>query len=254
MKRPLLFSLCIILLLSISAASMAASIGEGPVELDPDEFVSITPVNSSETYQVPETTVLGALDKASRLGGFEYQVAEDLPADQGNLSVIAIADLEGNLIENEIVDDVQNNWTYWVNDVMGTTGAALETVADGDVLAYTYGPPSHTIEDASYALMVFVSVIPTEVPEETPTETPEETSAVNVTIISPEEGASIPAGNVTVEVDLTDFTLVEPTGQPNAPGEGHLHYYLDAPIPTNESEPAIPETGGYAISTNLSYT
>jgi len=80
------------------------------------------------------------------------------------------------------------------------------------------------------------------------------TAEANVTITSPEEGASIAAGNVTVEVNLTNFTLVEPTGQPNAPGEGHLHYYLDAPIPTNASAPAIPETGGYVISTNLSYT
>ena len=55
-------------------------------------------------------------------------------------------------------------------------------------------------------------------------------------------------------MNLTNFTLVEPTGQPNAPGEGHLHYYLDAPIPTNESAPATPETGGYVISTNTSYT
>ncbi len=77
---------------------------------------------------------------------------------------------------------------------------------------------------------------------------------VNVTITSPEDGTSVAAGNVTVEVNLTNFTLVDPTGQPNAPGEGHLHYYLDAPIPTNASEIAVPKTGGYAISTNLSYT
>ncbi|MDI6867814.1 cupredoxin domain-containing protein [Methanoculleus sp.] len=76
----------------------------------------------------------------------------------------------------------------------------------------------------------------------------------NVTITSPEANASIAVGNVTVEVNVTNFTLVEPTGQPNAPGEGHLHYYLDAPVPTNESEPAIPPVGGYVISTNLSHT
>ncbi len=85
-------------------------------------------------------------------------------------------------------------------------------------------------------------------------QTANQTTGVNVTIISPEDGASVAAGNVTVEVNLTNFTLVDPTGQPNAPGEGHLHYYLDAPIPTNASEIAVPETGGYAISTNLSYT
>jgi len=81
-----------------------------------------------------------------------------------------------------------------------------------------------------------------------------ETNETNVTITSPEVNASIPAGNVTVSVNVTNFTLVEPTGQPNVPGEGHLHYYLDAPIPTNASEPAIPPTGGYVISTKLTHT
>jgi plastocyanin len=80
-----------------------------------------------------------------------------------------------------------------------------------------------------------------------------ETNATNVTIVSPEMNASVAAGNVTIEVNVTNFTLVEPTGQPNVPGEGHLHYYLDAVVPTNASAPAIPETGGYVISTNLSH-
>ena len=88
----------------------------------------------------------------------------------------------------------------------------------------------------------------------TPTANVTPTAKANVTITSPEEGAGFAAGNVTVAVNLTNFTLVEPTGQPNAPGEGHLHYYLDAPIPTNASAPAIPETGGYVISTNTSHT
>jgi plastocyanin len=88
----------------------------------------------------------------------------------------------------------------------------------------------------------------------TPTANVTPTTEANVTITSPEEGASVAAGNVTVSVNLTNFTLVEPTGQPNAPGEGHLHYYLDAVVPTNASAPAIPETGGYVISTNTSYT
>ncbi|WP_300998919.1 fasciclin domain-containing protein [Methanoculleus sp.] len=80
------------------------------------------------------------------------------------------------------------------------------------------------------------------------------TAEANVTIASPEEGANVTAGNVTVSVNVTNFTLVEPTGQANATGEGHLHYYLDAPVPTNESAPAIPETGDYVVSANTSYT
>ena len=237
MKRPLLFSLCSVLLLLVATASMAISIGEGPVELSPDEYVNITPVNSTESYRVPQTTVLGALDAASKLGNFTYQVAADLPPEEGNLSIVSIVD-----IQNEVVNETPYAWAYWVNDEPGTTGPAVTNVTDGDNLTYTYGPPDHSIDNASYTLRVYVSVpgaavnvTPTPTVNVTPTPTVNVTpiTGANVTIVSPEEGASIAAGNVTVTVDLTNFTPIEPTGQPNAPGEGHLHYYLDAPIPTN---------------------
>ncbi|NLM28945.1 MAG: hypothetical protein GX216_00730, partial [Methanomicrobiales archaeon] len=75
MKQSLLISLGIVLLLSVGAAGAAILIGEGPVELNPDEYVNITPANSTETYKVPRATVLGALDAASIPGAFEYEVA-----------------------------------------------------------------------------------------------------------------------------------------------------------------------------------
>ena len=403
MKQSLLFSLCIVLLLSVAAASTAVLIGEGPVELSPDEYVNITPVNSTETYEVPQATVLGALDAASILGAFEYKVTADLPPEEGNLSVTSIAG-----VENEVRNETPYAWTFWVNDEEATTGPAATNVTDGDNVTYSYGPPGHSVENASYTLNVYVSVpgaevnvTPTPTVNVTPTPTENVTPALNVsdqpivndtvsvdravinqtgwvnihadlngtpgdilgysplsegvnenvtvtietenatpvlyamlhvdegeegvfefpgpdvpvllngspvqqafnvtptptvnvtptptvnvtptptvnvtptptvnvtptptvnvtptaeanvTITSPEEGANITTGNVTVSVNVTNFTLVEPTGQPNAPGEGHLHYYLDAVVPTNASAPAIPETGGYAISTNTSYT
>jgi len=266
MKRPLLLSLCMVLLLSVAAASMAVSIGEGPVELNPDEYVNITPVNSTETYEVPQATVLGALDAASILGAFEYEVTADLPPEEGNLSVTSIAG-----VENEVRNETPYAWTFWVNDEEATTGPAATNVTDGDNVTYSYGPPGHSVENASYTLNVYVSVpgaevnvtptptvnvtpTPTENVTPTPTVNVTPTAEANVTITSPEEGANITPGNVTVSVNVTNFTLVEPTGQPNAPSEGHLHYYLDAPLPTNASAPAIPEAGGYAISTNTSYT
>ena len=279
MKQHLLLGFCLVLLLSLTAATTAVLIGGGPVELSPDESVNITPVNSTESYEVPQTTVLGALDEASILGAFEYQVAEDLPPEEGNLSILSIAG-----IENEIVNGTPNNWTFWMNDEAGTTGPAVTNVTDGDNLTFSYGPPDHTLEDALYTLTVNVTVtgnvtpmptgnvtpmptgnvtptptgnvttIPTGNVTPTPTGNVTPPTEANVTIVEPMEGASVAAGNVTVSVNVTNFTLVEPTGQPNAPGEGHLHYYLDAPVPTNESEPAIPETGGYVVSANLSHT
>ena len=248
MKQSLLFSLCIVLLLSVAAASTAVLIGEGPVKLSPDEYVNITPVNSTEAYEVPQATVLGALDAASILGAFEYEVTADLPPEEGNLSITSIAG-----VENEVRNETPYAWTFWVNDEEATTGPAVTNVTDGDNVTYSYGPPGHSVENASYTLNVYVSVPGAEV-NVTPTPTPTPTAEANVTITSPEEGANITAGNVTVSVNVTNFTLVEPTGQANAPGEGHLHYYLDAVVPTNASAPAIPETGGYVVSTNTSYT
>ena len=79
-----------------------------------------------------------------------------------------------------------------------------------------------------------------------------QTTGVNVTITSPEEGASIPAGNVTVEVNLTNFTLVEPTGQPmpraRPPALLPDARYRRTQAPLPSQRPAA------VISTNLSYT
>ncbi|MCK9299097.1 MAG: hypothetical protein M0P21_09065, partial [Methanoculleus sp.] len=229
MRRSVLFGLCIVLLLSISAASIAVSIGEGPVELDPDETVNITPVNSTETYEVPEATVLGALNASSVLGMFEFQVAEDLPPEEGNLSILSIAG-----IENELVNETPNNWTYWVNGEQGTTGPAVTNVTDGDNVTFSYGPPTHTLEDAAYTLVLNVSVIgavvtPTPTVNVTPTpgENVTPTPTVNVTPtptvnVTPTPGENVtptptvnvtptPGENVTPSVNVSDQPIVNAT-------------------------------------------
>ncbi|MDR9817461.1 MAG: hypothetical protein RJR34_11995 [Candidatus Methanoculleus thermohydrogenotrophicum] len=181
--------MCIVLLLSITTVSMAVVIGEGPVELNLDEYVNITPINSTETYQVPQTTVLGALDAASILGKFEYEVIADLSPEEGSLSVLSITG-----IENEVRNETPYAWTFWVNGEEGTTGPAVTNVTDGDTVTYSYGPPGHSVEDASYTLNIYVSVPGAEV-NVTPTPTP----PVNVTpalVVSDQ-----PIVNDTVSVD-----------------------------------------------------
>src|SRR5690606_21554529 len=109
----------------------------------------------------------------------------------------------------------------------GTTGPAVTNVTDGDDLVYSYGPPDHSLENASYTLQVYVSVpgaVVTPPPEEEVP--PAEANVTSVSITSPEDGVTLDARNVTVSVEVANFTLVEPTGQANAPGEGHLIYLL----------------------------
>jgi hypothetical protein len=75
-----------------------------------------------------------------------------------------------------------------------------------------------------------------------------------ITITSPREGATIPAGNVTVMVNVTGFNLVNMLGAANVAGEGHIHYYMDVPVPETPTKPAITSPGTYAPTANTSFT
>ncbi len=66
-------------------------------------------------------------------------------------------------------------------------------------------------------------------------------SGMNVTILSPNATSAVSGPNVTVVVNVTNFSVVDRQGQASVAGEGHLHYYMDvSPIPTDGREPAIP--------------
>ena len=211
MKKSLLFSLCIVLLLSVTAASVAVLIGQGPVELNPDEYVNITPVNSTEVYRVPQATVLGALDAASTLGGFEYETIADLPPKEGNLSVFSITGNQGK-IENEVKNETPYAWTFWINGKEGTTGPAVADVANGDNVTYSYGPKGHSMENASYTLNVFVSISEAAV-NMTPTPTP----PVNVTPTPTPPVNVTPTPTPPVNVTPTPTPPVNVTPTPTPP-------------------------------------
>ena len=65
---------------------------------------------------------------------------------------------------------------------------------------------------------------------------------------SPIEGASVPAGNVTVVVQVTKFFF------PADPSGRHIHYYLDTDAPNTTGQPAIPASGIWAQSMSTNYT
>jgi predicted lipoprotein with Yx(FWY)xxD motif/plastocyanin len=75
-----------------------------------------------------------------------------------------------------------------------------------------------------------------------------------VTITSPKDGASIAGGNLDVTVQVYNFIVVDKQGQANAPGEGHIHYYLDVDAPTAAGQPAIPPGGVWAHVASTSHT
>jgi hypothetical protein len=76
-----------------------------------------------------------------------------------------------------------------------------------------------------------------------------------VTIISPANGAVLPAGGVTVSVRVSNFRLVPEFGRPYVPGEGHLHYYMSVGVPETTGSPSSSVAPiSYAATTDTSYT
>ncbi len=75
----------------------------------------------------------------------------------------------------------------------------------------------------------------------------------SVIITYPAPGAYEIVNNVIITVSVSNFNLVDKIGQANAPGEGHLVYYLDVQPPTTPGKPALTAPGTYAVSTDTSY-
>jgi hypothetical protein len=75
-----------------------------------------------------------------------------------------------------------------------------------------------------------------------------------IKITSPAEGATLPPGDLTVQVQVSHFELVDKLGEKPVKGQGHIHYFLDTTPPTAQGQPAIPKGGTFAPSTELSHT
>ena len=73
-------------------------------------------------------------------------------------------------------------------------------------------------------------------------------------IVSPRDGAILPAGDIVVTAQAANFNLVDKLGQTNVPREGHLHYFLDVEAPTTLGKPAVTAPGTYAATAATSYT
>ena len=76
----------------------------------------------------------------------------------------------------------------------------------------------------------------------------------NLVIATPRDGEALPAGDLTVTIQASNFNIVDKQGQANVSREGHVHYYLDVDAPTTPGQPAIPPSGVWAHVATTSYT
>lgn len=83
--------------------------------------------------------------------------------------------------------------------------------------------------------------------------TGEEKGLPQITIMEPKENAELSAGDVNVSVEVGNFSLVNKLGKANVAGEGHIHYYMDAKVPTAPDKPALSAPGTYAPTANASH-
>jgi hypothetical protein len=78
--------------------------------------------------------------------------------------------------------------------------------------------------------------------------------APNIKIISPGVAATLPAGNITVQVAIRDFINVYNPTKANINGEGHIVYYMDADPPFVTDKAAFTAIGTYNSTAATSYT
>lgn len=78
----------------------------------------------------------------------------------------------------------------------------------------------------------------------------------SVEIVSPAAGATLPAGDIRVEVRVSGLQIVDPSLTP-VPGQGHVHFYIlrpDQQVPTTPGQPAVTAQGTYHATATTNHT
>ncbi|MCK4736825.1 MAG: PQQ-binding-like beta-propeller repeat protein [Methanophagales archaeon] len=145
---------------------------KGDVTLHPGTF-NIT-ADNGKIYEVKKLTALGALEAASKVGGFSYSVNDSFG--------------DGNLYPTSI-DGINKTgwWCYCVNGVPPMNGTNKYPVGDGDVVTYYYWTkPSDTYNTAPYIVSIKVNML-----------------SVNITSLSVSNATR--GGNATAWVNVSSF-------------------------------------------------
>ncbi len=75
-----------------------------------------------------------------------------------------------------------------------------------------------------------------------------------VKITQPQNNAVLTLKNVTITVQVSNFTLVNQLGGPAVSGKGHIHYFFDVDPPTTPGQPAVTAAGTYVATIDTSNT
>jgi len=105
---------------------------------------------------------------------------------------------------------------------------------------------------AACAILAGCTGTPNQAPVQTPA--PAGETMPGLTIIAPADGAVLPAGNITVAVSVSNFRLVPDYGRAYVAGEGHLHYYMDLPVPVSDQRAAVTPPGRFVPTIETSHT
>jgi hypothetical protein len=128
---------------------------EGEVTLTENTTFNVTAHNSGESYEINQTTALGALDAAAEKEGFNYTVSDEWYASYGSFILTSIAGIENEPWPGD-------TWYIYINNESAPSGLGLNTAENGDTVSFFYG--EYGISDnASMVIRIHVLIIPSSV-------------------------------------------------------------------------------------------
>ncbi|HEX7475422.1 MAG TPA: PQQ-binding-like beta-propeller repeat protein [Dehalococcoidales bacterium] len=190
------------------------------LNISPKDGATVTSGNVTVSAQVFNFNIVDKLGQAAAAGEghLHFFMDVDAPTTQGQPAVTA----QGTYAAT-------NATTYtWQNVTPGTHTFSVE-LANND----------HTPLNPPVIAKSTVTVVAP-------------TPAISITI--PANNSIVPAGDVTIAVQVSNFKIVDALGQAAVAGQGHIHYFMDVDAPTTQGQPAVTAQGTYAATIATNYT
>jgi len=115
---------------------------EGNVTLIENTTLNVTAHNSGKSYEVNQTTALGALDAAAAKGGFNYTVSDEW------YPCLFVDSIAGKWAEG------LEGWMYRVNGTLPPVCPNQYDVKNGDTVTFYYGEWTTTPENSSMVIRI----------------------------------------------------------------------------------------------------